>query len=163
MFKPRSTLSLTTYFFPCAELKEDKFHLNGASSDGTEEEKYRDRGSSTSGRHKIVCEETDGPSGPVSRKLSSSTNSDDHHQQPPVKILRASASPRRPMSFSPSEVSSTVGVADHRISMVSSGGSESSVPHSPFRRRHHGGPGGRGSSQAGERPRVSSESVKLMS
>lgn len=127
-------------------MKGDKFRLDVTSSDGTEEEKYRDRGSSASGRYKIICEETDGPASHVS----SLSTSEETQQPEKLKILRATDSPRRPISFSPSEAGSTV--ADKRASLYSSGGSEASVPQSPFKRRHAGGTAG---GHSGERPRVS--------
>ena len=125
-----------------------KCDIDRTASDGTDEEKYRDRGSSASGRHKIICEEQDGPT--HQQQTMPQVSSPDDAQQIHKMKLRAAHSPRRPVSYSPSEASSAV--VDKRASLYSSGGSDVSVPVSPYRRRHAGG---LGSSQTGERPRVS--------
>ena len=134
--------------------KKDKLDIDHTSSDGNDEEKYRDRGSSASGRHKIVCEEPDGPT-------HSSPTDSQHQQRHKTVQLRTGSSGRRPVSFTPSEggTGAAIAVPDKRASLYSSGGSDMSVPVSPYHRRHATGAGSLTSSltgsQTGERPRVS--------
>lgn len=127
-------------------VKGDKVKLDRVSCDGNDEEKYRDRGSSASGRHKIISEEPDGPAHDHALNA-------DSHQHRSVK-LRSGSSSRRPVSFTPSEGGSTVAGADKRASLYSSGGSDVSVPVSPFRDRRRM-VGTLSGSHSGERPRVS--------
>ena len=132
---------------------KDKLEVERTSSDGTDEEKYRDRGSSTSGRNKIICEEPGGQH-LVSRKHSSPPAPDDTQHQQKMRNLRTGSSPRRPVSYTPSESGFGEGVVDKRMSLYSSGGESEMSPH---RRRYAGGGGVTGSFHPGpgERPRVS--------
>lgn len=150
---------LCVTLIPAEVGKRNKLDIDHISSDGNDEEKYRDRGSSASGRHKIVCEEPDGPT-QFSHHHSSPTDSQ-HQQQHKTVKLRTGSSARRPVSFTPSEggTGAAIAVPDKRASLYSSGGSDVSVPLSPYRRRHATGAGSLTSSltgsQTGERPRVS--------